>query len=238
MCKWLRDLFGGKSQPEGNVRHPSNGPFFQLVNQSTALSTQQADHVSLVCQKQARAHFAPAWHGLGKDTQIQHVPEADLDPKKWWIVVADTLEVAGALGYHDTTSEGTPIIKIAAQTTIDANMDVSSVVSHEVVETLGDPSACWWTMDARTGTFYALETADACQRDTYEIDGLKVSDFLFPAFFDADDPSGPYDYLGLVEEPLQTLPGGYQIVFRDGRVEHVRNSTEQLPKLSSRPDWR
>lgn len=237
MCKWLRDKLR-KPKPEGDLRHPGDGPYFQVVNRASRLADAEVETIASVCQQQAVEHFAPAWHGLGEDTVIAVVTEADLDPAKWWIVLADTLDVAGALGYHDTTEKGTPIIKIAVNTTLDAGMSVSAVVSHEVVETLGDPAACWWTLDSSTSTFYALETADACQRDTYEIDGLKVSDFLYPSFFDADDPIGPYDYLGRVTEPLETLPGGYQIVMRGGKVEYVRGSSEPLPELSSRPRLR
>ena len=42
-------------------------------------------------------------------------------------------------GYHDLTTTGLPIGKVFAKTTFDAGDLVSVTLSHEVLETLGDP---------------------------------------------------------------------------------------------------
>jgi len=57
-----------------------------------------------------------------------------------------------------------------------------------------------------------LENADAVEDDKlgYTINGLLMSDFVTPAWFDPKSPAGAkLDYLGHVARPLEILPGGY-----------------------------
>jgi hypothetical protein len=53
-----------------------------------------------------------------------------------------------------------------------------------------------------------------------------MSDFVYPSYFEAFRRAGSvrFDHLGKVRRPLQILPGGYQIVFRDGQVSQVFGS--------------
>jgi hypothetical protein len=52
---------------------------------------------------------------------------------------------------------------------------------------------------------------DACEDDGfgYRIGETLVSDFVFPAWFNANSTGSRFDFCGLVKAPLQILPGGY-----------------------------
>jgi hypothetical protein len=71
--------------------------------------------------------------------------------------------------------------------------------------------------DNSSGTLYAYEVCDACEADGfgYDIDGITVSDFVFPAWFESfrQPSSTQFDFQKQIQQPLQLLPGGYIGVF-------------------------
>ncbi len=57
---------------------------------------------------------------------------------------------------------------------------------------------------------YLLEVCDPCLATYYTVNGLPVSDFYTPRYFDpVRTESVRYSFTGAIEEPLQILPGGY-----------------------------
>jgi hypothetical protein len=46
-----------------------------------------------------------------------------------------------------------------------------------------DPMATLWCEGPRS-TLWAYEVCDAVEEETFEIDGIAMSDFVFPAYFD------------------------------------------------------
>jgi hypothetical protein len=57
---------------------------------------------------------------------------------------------------------------------------------------------------------YLVEVCDPCEQLTYEIDGVVVSDFVTPSYYDAFDAQGrSYSFTGGVTRPRQVLDGGY-----------------------------
>jgi hypothetical protein len=186
-----------------------------IINASTVLSDDEVSKAVPALQRQVHEHFAPAW-GIDADlaffSQNQSPP-----PGSWWLVVLDNSDVAGALGYHDTTSEGLPIGKVFAGSDLQFGLKWTVTASHELLEMLGDPEinlTVFVQPDAGSGTLYAYEVCDACEADRfgYDIDGVTVSDFVFPAWFEASRPAGStrFDQAGKLTRPLPfLLPGGY-----------------------------
>lgn len=87
------------------------------------------------------------------------------------------------------------------------------------------------------GMIYAYETADAVQGDTYLIDGVPVSNFVYPAWFESfrKFKSTKFDYLNKCTRPFQIRSGGYMPVFhpRKGWTQIFANkATEKKFKLS------
>jgi hypothetical protein len=64
------------------------------------------------------------------------------------------------------------------------------------------------------GRELAREACDPVEGDSYEIDGVAVSNFVTPEYFGEPSrrPVPSYDAMGLVTAPLTMRPGGYQIV--------------------------
>jgi hypothetical protein len=91
----------------------------------------------------------------------------------------------------------------------------SVTLSHEVIEMIVDPYgnrlvAAMHPLDARQRVKYLVEVCDPCQAMWYPVNGVPVSDFYTPRFF---DPvwvgGGRYSFTGAIEHPLQILEGGY-----------------------------
>ena len=64
-----------------------------------------------------------------------------------------------------------------------------------------------------TGILYAYEVCDACEADQfgYQIDGVTVSDFIYPAWFEASQAgrNTQFNYSKKIQNPFDLLPGGY-----------------------------
>lgn len=182
-------------------------PNIDFINRSTVVTDAGALKVMNALQKQVDLHFGPKWgtgailHFVGKT--------AKGNPSNWQLIILDNSDVAGALGYHDLTASGKAIGKIFAKTDLDYNLAWSVTASHELLEMLGDPYVNLTAQISDT-QFYAYESCDACESDDqgYLIDGVLVSDFVYPAWF-IPGAQAPYDYKKLIKRPLQLLDGGY-----------------------------
>jgi len=185
-----------------------------VVNASSVLTDKQITPVIQALQVQVSTHFAPVW---GTDAQLIQVLQGQKVPAgAWQLVILDDSDTAGALGYHDLTSEGYPIGKVFAGTDMKYGNLWSVTASHELLEMLGDADINL-TVQVDDTTFIAYENCDACEDDSlgYFIllkngPKVKVSDFVTPAWFMANPPAGAkLDFAGHISQPFQLLPGGY-----------------------------
>jgi hypothetical protein len=192
-------------------------PQIDFVNKATEPLGVELQALVAALEKQLKDHFFPYW---GYTADLHIVPkDGKPDPAHWQIVFLDDADVADALGYHDITHDGQPVSKVFVKSTLKAGEKVSVTTSHELLEMLIDPGAQLWAQDS-DGTWYAYEACDAVEEETYEIDKIAVCDFVYPAFFESWHArnSVPFDHLGRVSQPFQTLQRGYQIVARNGTV--------------------
>lgn len=209
-------------------------PWIQLVHRSDRVTPAELDAAAEAVQIQAREHLAPAWD-VGEGCVIEIIGK-DRQPSRdaWWMVVLDEPTVAGALGYHDATSEGRPLGYVFARPTIESGGHVSGVISHEVLESLVDPRINEWSFDDY-GAFYATEVSDAVQGSAYDytINGVTVADFVLPSFFHRADRTPPYDYRDAVDRPFRTMPGGFQLRCTRSRGMHQVFGTPRWALLPS-----
>src|SRR5258708_18936383 len=90
------------------------------------------DHVGVVglpdiiagLQEQLSNEFLEAW-GVTAKLVIKSAP----DPGDWWCAIIANADVAGALGYHDVTTEGLPLAKVFSEVSQQAGVPLSSVLS-------------------------------------------------------------------------------------------------------------
>jgi len=173
-----------------------------------------------VLDKQLQRDFVPIW---GYPARLYVTEKAK--PDEWQVVFLDDSDAADALGYHDLTKDGQPVSKVFIKSTVAAGQKVSTTASHELLEMMIDPGAQLWAQD-RNGLFYAYEMCDAVEDEEYEIDGVAVSDFLYPSFFESWHERGSvqFDHLRKVARPFQTLQNGYQIVSDGKSVREIFGS--------------
>jgi hypothetical protein len=183
-------------------------PKISIVNRSTAISDPDVQKITAALQKQLDADWTPVW-GLGATLQFVG-SKAKAHHDSWWLTVLDDSDQADALGYHDLTSAGLPLGKAFAKSDVLAGFQPSVTISHELLEMLADPEI---NLSAQVGDkIYAYEVCDPCEADAagYKIDGVLVSDFVTPAWFQpVPHPGGPYDRQERLKAPLTLLAGGY-----------------------------
>jgi len=166
-------------------------------------------------------HVVPVW-----GTPAKLVKTTDFQPGAWAIVFLDDADSPGALAYHDLTPDGLPQSKVFVKTTVDAGELVSVSTSHELVEMLVDPAINLMTTGPDAKAVYAYESADPVESETFPVNGIPMSDFVYPAYFEAFHAPGSvkFDHLGKVSKPFEVLKGGYQIVFKGGKWSQTYGS--------------
>jgi hypothetical protein len=199
-------------------------------------------------QVQASEHFAAAW---GIDARLSFVPSNSTKgwQGKWNLIILDTSDEAGALGYHDLTPEGLPVGKVFAKTDQQYGAAWSVTASHELTEMMLDPFVNLTVMDPRRQVFVAYEAADAVEADDlgYRVNGVLLSDFVLPPFFDPQAlgrKGAQFSWMGHVAAPFALAPGGYESMFVPGHgwTQHTAREGGALPgdrpKVGSRRERR
>jgi hypothetical protein len=179
---------------------------------------------------------------------VRYLPSASRIPSGVWPVQLVSHLPPGEGGFH-LSKHNQPYAKVIATPGSD---DWTVDVSHETIEMLVDPSGNrLQTSQAieidgdgvkdTTGEFgYLVEACDPCEADQYAymIQGVAVSDFITPHFYDpVETPGTRYSFTGAIKAPRQLLPGGY-ISFIDEEDGHMKqilwvdpNSPPQLKDL-------
>ena len=182
-------------------------PVIAVTNASTCLSDAQVEATLPALQKQVTNDFRAYWE---LDCTVTYLPKEQSLIAGWWqIVVTDNPDQAGALGYHEMTSQGTPLGKIFAKLDLDNGSSWTATLSHELLEMLADPWVNWCAVGSDM-KIYALEVCDAVEADElgYQIDGVVVSDFVTPAWFEPTE-ADRLDFKQHLSKELELAPGGY-----------------------------
>lgn len=206
-------------------------PTIAVVNMATVDLGVQLNLLVGALQKFLDEHFVPVWGypaTLKIYDSLAHVP-AD----QWQFLFTDDADAAGALGYHDLTKNGQPVSKIFVKTTIADGEKVSVTASHELAEMLIDPGAQLYAQkDSKT--LIAYEMSDPVEEDTFDVDGIAMSNFVYPSWFENwKHPAGAkYDHLGLLKKPFSMTKGGYLIVMSAGKVKEVFGSPAKAKRFA------
>jgi hypothetical protein len=199
-------------------------PTIGVVNDATVdLGAPLKDLVAAL-QQFLNKHFVPVW---GYPATLKIYPSVDKVPKDEWIFLfIDDADAAGALGYHDVTKNGQPVSKIFVKTTQQAGEVVSVTACHELAEMLIDPGAQLWAQNLADNSFWAYEMSDAVEEQTFDVNGIPMSNFVFPAYFESwkHAKGTKFDYLGKLTKPFSLSRGGYAIVCKDGKTDNIFGS--------------
>lgn len=223
----------------------STRPVFGAFNQgeiptiacfSQAQTDLQVNYDNLIAamQKYIDDFVVPVW-----GTPAKLIKTDGFQKGAWAMVFLDDADQADALAYHDLTPDGFPISKVFVRTTIQNGDLVSVSASHELVEMLVDPAINMMTTGPNPKLVYAYESADPVEALSFEVDGIPMSDFVYPSYFEAFHPAGSvrFDQMQKVNKPFQILSGGYQIIFRNGKWSQIFGS-EKKQKAFAKEDRR
>ncbi len=165
--------------------------------------------------RQCSEHLGPVWNvDVAVRAETLHAPA---QPGEWLCELHDQPPptVEGALGFHDRMPTGEMVLYVFVGLCRDNGTTWTSCASHEIAETVVDPRLRRGAQ-APDGTWYAQETSDACEAVSYTIDGVAVSDFCWPAWFEPElDADGEpiageqYDQCSKCTKPFEVLDGGY-----------------------------
>lgn len=176
------------------------------VEEDGLLSAAELTKVAAALQKQVVRDFAPIWHVHATVSAFARLEDVPID--YWPVIVAR--HVDGAAGYHEDR-DGQPFSLVAL------GDSWSLTASHETLEMLADP----WGKKLIAGASpkkgqgrvnFLVEVCDPSEDDAfaYTVNGVLVSDFYTPHFFDPVTSAGVrYSYTGAITAPRQVLRGGY-----------------------------
>jgi hypothetical protein len=198
------------------------------MNKATVDLGVPLDKLTAALQKCYDEHFLPVW---GYPVKLYNTDTPK--PSDWQFIYFDDADAAGALGYHELTKDGQPVSKVFVKTTLANNDLVSVTACHELFEMAIDPIANLWS-EAADGTEYAYEMSDAVEEDTFLVDGITMSNFLYPSWFEpfTHPPGTKFDHLGLLAGPFTLSKGGYAIVKNQGAVKEIFGSGDKAMRFA------
>jgi hypothetical protein len=183
-----------------------------VLNRSTLVAPEEARRVTDALRKQLQSDYAAGWE-TGAEVTIEQEERAPSEA--WQLVLLDDSDQADALGYHDLTETGRPLGKVFVRSVRESGGQWSVAASHELLEMMADPdinlaAEGFAPNDPKTAAFYAYENCDPVQGDSYAIDGVTVSNFVYPEFFEMNPARGArFDHLKLVDSEFTLRPNGY-----------------------------
>jgi hypothetical protein len=176
------------------------------VEKSGLVSVSDLTKVAAALQKQVARDFAPIWNIHATISAFAHLEDVPIG--YWPLIVAEVVE--GAAGYHED-KDGQPFSLIAV------GDSWSLTASHECLEMLADPFgkriiAGESPKKGQGRVEFLVEVCDPSEDEkyAYTVNGVLVSDFYTPRYFDPVKSTGvQYSFGGAITAPRQVLPGGY-----------------------------
>jgi hypothetical protein len=187
----------------------------------THIKDEDVQEVIRAINRQIREDFEPYWGfgGLlrleGKSTFRPRMDPVDMRGDAVLYLSDDINE--DLLGYHERNFGGIPYGFVFTVLSMQLGESWSVTLSHEALEMIGDPGVNLLVAGPHPEypnrqVFHWFEMCDAIQTDTYEIDGVEVSNFVLPLYFTQSEERGSRnDFLGRFPalQSFGVAPGGY-----------------------------
>lgn len=177
-----------------------------LVSETSDVPLSSLAPISAAIQKQVSRDFSPIW---GIDATVDCFGTHEDVPSGYWhISIRDPGDPVDPNGIHDDHN-GNPFAIVHAR----PGWSIS--VSHETLEILINPSTRRTvpgpSPDPAQGRVdFIMEVCDPCNAESYDVNGIALSDFCTPNYFDPiPNPTVRYCFTGKITQPRQILNGGY-----------------------------
>ena len=201
-----------------------------IVSIAPEVPTRDLLLVAAAVQKQVTRDFTPLWGIAATVDAFEDLASVPSDYRPV-ILFGDLSELPGQLAPRIGERQAQAVVDVLESDDISGihlaaitrqPFSLASVsgawtvtVSHETLEMLADPYgnrlvAAVHPLNRAKRVNYLLEVCDPCLATYYTVNGLPVSDFYTPRYFDpVGIESVRYSFTGAIGEPLQILPGGY-----------------------------
>lgn len=215
-----------------------------IVSLSSKIKRSDLMNVSAAIQKQVTRDFGPLW---GIQATVSAYERLEDVPLGYWrvTIVDDHPDIPdGATGIH-LDDDGQPFALVLAR------QGWGITLSHEVLEMLADPYGMRMVAGEspvveQGRVRFLVEVCDPSESIEYGywVDGVLVSDFYTPHYFDPTVAVGVrYSFQGAITEPRQVLPGGYLSWNYEGnwyQLQYFEDVQEvvELGPLDASESWR
>jgi hypothetical protein len=199
-----------------------------VENQQTALNAQNLFNLVWAVNYQVLYHYGRSpWvqDGHAALGHLVQLPDGAKPPAGAWnLILLDTTDQQGALGYHDdVTGTNIPYCEVFVKTAIQGGDQPSAVAAHETLEMLVDPFVEGTTgpkaqaNPAEGGKLYILEVGDPVQGNDYDVGapegrttGVTVCDFALPAWWGLNQTgTNALSFRESVTQAFEIAPQGY-----------------------------
>jgi hypothetical protein len=190
-----------------------------LVDDTNNISDGEMSKVAGALQEQIMADFRETWRSTPRaSVVVTDTPGA----AQWAVHIQNQLDDPGALGYHSNTDTNQPVAFV------EYDRDWPVTVSHEVLEMIADPfgnrlhsARLPYGLESLYNEFglptdkhhvhYLLEVCDPCERTTYNVGGVDLSDFLTPNWYRTFAPANgaASSHAGGCVSEREVAEGGY-----------------------------
>lgn len=197
-----------------------------VINYSKKIKDNKVQKVLRAVNRQLAEDFKPYWHrkaelrlegGVGRKPKPEKASEMRGDAI---LYIQDDVGDVDALGYHDINLRGVPYGFVFLDLCNEMDEEWTVTLSHEALELAMDPEANLLALgphpdDPSRQVYHWYELCDAVQDQSYQVDGIWVSNFLLPLYFTEGNEEGSRnDFLGLLNggsgvKSFGVAPGGY-----------------------------
>lgn len=207
---------------------PSSAPNIAIRNNSTVITDKMAETALRAIQKQVVIDLFRAWD---KSARLYFFPKAATIPTispsgspYWTVTLLNNTDQPPAAGYHwfRPAPTFTPAAKVFVNT---SGSSWPMVASHEILEMIVDPYLNFATIFPSAvptsvsgiapknfvSSLFLTEICDPVPSDPYPIDGILVSNFVTPAWYQLFrfGRGGTFDRKGTLKNPTDLGTGGY-----------------------------
>jgi hypothetical protein len=179
-----------------------------LVAETDQITNSELTRVAAALQKQVTRDFGPIWEVRADVSAFAKLEDVPTD--YWSVIVESDINSPGAAGVHQDR-DGQPFALVQFSN------EWSLTASHETLEMLCDPFGqrlvAGQSPKRRQGRVnFLVEVCDPSEDRSfaYTVNGVTVSDFYTPNFFDpVAVPGVRYSFTGAITKPRTILKGGY-----------------------------
>ena len=172
-------------------------PLIVVLNFSH-VPNQTVQHWVVEIQRQVHEDLAPVWH---LDATVSFLGTGPAPSGAWQVRIIEPRHAVGNAGFHDGSGHRIPY----ADVYVLKDDQTDNTLSHEVLEMLANPYNDLYVEDYPW--MWEREIADPVQFESYIRNGVHLSNFVFPSWFDALTQIPPYDFMGTCDTPGHPVHG-------------------------------